>query len=86
MEHTLENYEFGFNDANLKVLRKNTDNVIKSNKCNQCEYASSNRGHLKMHLTTHSGEKSNKCNQCDYSSTRSGNLRRHLKMHSGEKS
>ena len=38
----------------------------KSNKCNQCDFASSHTGHLRTHLKMHSGEKSNKCNQCDY--------------------
>ena len=75
MEQTLENYDFGFvlaytgytglKDANVKILRKNTDNVIKSNKCNQCDYASSQAGDLRTHLKTHSGEKSNKFNQCN---------------------
>ena len=31
-----------------------------SNKCNQCDYASSHPGHLRIHLKTHNGEKSNK--------------------------
>ena len=67
-----------------KILKRN--NVIKSKKCNQCEYASSYKGNLRQHLKIHSGEKSNKCNQCDYASSLAGNLRKHLKMHSGEKS
>ena len=58
----------------------------KSNKCSQCDYASSQVGHLRRHLKTHSGEKPNKCNQCDFASTEAGNLRRHLKTHTGEKS
>ena len=57
----------------------------KPNKCNQCDYASSQTGHLKMHLKTHTGEKSNKCSLCKYASSRAGNLRTHLKTHSGEK-
>ena len=73
MEQNLENYEFGLKDANVKIVKKNTDNVIKSNKCNQCNYASSHAGHLRIHLTTHSGEKSNKCNQCDFASSEAGN-------------
>ena len=28
MEQNIENYDFGLKDANLKILRKNTDNVI----------------------------------------------------------
>ena len=58
----------------------------KSNKCNQCDFASSRAGDLRRHLKTHIGEKSNKCNQCDFASTQAGDLRRHLKTHSGEKS
>ena len=40
----------------------------KSNKCNQCDFASSYASALRAHLKTHSGEKSIKCNQCDYAS------------------
>ena len=65
--------------------KKTTGNVIKPNKCNQCDYASSRAGDLRTHLKTHSGEKSNKCDQCDFASSRAGHLRTHLKMHSGEK-
>ena len=35
----------------------------KSNKCNQCDYASSRADSLRAHLKTHSGKKSNKCSQ-----------------------
>ena len=49
------------------ALRKHI--VQKSNKCNQCEYASFYASALKTHLKIHSGEKSNKCNLCDYASS-----------------
>ena len=74
-----EEMDIGLKDANVKKLKKRTDNVTKSNKCNQCDYASSRAGNLRQHLTTHSGEKSNKCTQCDYASSRTAHLRRHLK-------
>ena len=54
-------------------------------KCNQCDYASSQAGHMRTHLKTHSGEKQKKCNQCDYASSQAGHLRTHLKTHSGER-
>ena len=85
MELNLENRDFGLKDANVKILKKNTENVIKSHRCNQCGYASSHAGNLRTHLKTHSGEKSNKCNQCDFASVEAGSMRRHLKIHSGEK-
>ena len=81
----MEDYYFNLKDANVKIKKKTTDNVTKSNKCNQCDYASSNTGHLRSHLKTHSGEKSNKCNQCDFTSSYASNMRRHLKTHIVEK-
>ena len=53
-------------------------NGEKSNKCNQCDYASSRASDSRTHLKTHSGEKSNKCNQCDYASSEASNLRTHF--------
>ena len=50
----------------------------KSNKCNQCDFASSQAGDLRRHLKTHSGEKSNKCNKCDFASSYVSALRTHL--------
>ena len=61
-------------------------NDKKSNKSNQCDYASAHAGSLRTHLKKHRGEKLNKCNQCDYASSQAGTLRRHLKTHSDEKS
>ena len=57
----------------------------KSNKCGQCNYASSEASTLRKHLKMHTGEKNKRCNQCDYASYNSGNLMTHLKTHSGEK-
>ena len=57
----------------------------KSNKCNQCDYASYQAGDLMRHLKIHSGEKFNKCSQCEFASSRTDKLKTHLKTHSGEK-
>ena len=53
MEHNIENYDFGLKDANVKILKKNAE---KSNKCNQCDFASSRADNLRTHLKMHSGE------------------------------
>ena len=74
----METSGIDFKDVNEKIK------VIKSNKCNQCDYAASQTGQLKKHLKTHSGEKPNKCNQCDNASSWAGHLRTRLKKHSGE--
>ena len=84
MEQNLEIDDFGLKDANMEILKKNTDKVIKLHKCRQCNYASSQKANFRTHLKMHSGEKSNKCNQCDYASSRAGNLRTHLKSHGTE--
>ena len=71
----MENYDFDLKGANLKIPKKTTDNVIKSNKCNQCDYASYQAGDLRRHLKTHLGEKSSKCNLCDYATYHAGDLK-----------
>ena len=50
----MEIYDFGLDDANVKIP--------KSNKCNQCVFASSRASDLMRHLKMHSGEKSNATN------------------------
>ena len=72
--------------ANVNVPMTETNNGEKSNKCNQCAFASSQASDLRRHLKTHTGEKTNKCNQCDFASYQASDLRRHLKAHTGEKS
>ena len=55
--------------GNLRTHLK-THSGEKSNKCNQCDYASSQA----YHLTT----------QYEYVSSQAGNLNRHLKLHCGK--
>ena len=87
MDQNLMDDNFIESRVNEDVPLRNTNNEGEnSNKCNQCEYASSVKSSLRTHLKIHSGEKSNKCNQCDYTSSHPGHLRIHLKTHSGEKS
>ena len=85
MQQTLEIDELISKDENEESLVRKTNKAMRSNKCNQCDFVSSQAGPLRTHLKTH-GEKQNKCNQCDYASSQASNLRTHSKTHSGEKS
>ena len=58
MEQTCQNDDFGLKAE--EILKKKIDNAIKSNKCNQCDYASSHAGDVRKHMKIHSGEKSRK--------------------------
>ena len=57
----------------------------KSNKCNQCDYASSHAFSLRRHMKMHTREKSYKCNQCDHASSHTSNLKAQMKTQTGEK-
>ena len=87
MDQNLLDDEFCESGVNVDIpLRKTNNEGEKSNKCNQCEYASSVKSSLRTHLKIHSGEKSNRCNLCNYACSDPSALRTHLKTHSGEKS
>ena len=87
-DKNLQQFQLAEKYVNEEVSENETNNDqdMASNKCNQCDFASSQAGGLRRHLKTHSGEKANKCNQCDYASSQAGHLRTHLKIHGGEKS
>ena len=88
MDLNPENYELDENNVKIKapkILKKRGQDK-KSNKCNQCDFSSSQTGHLRRHLKIHSGEKTNKCNQCEYASSQVVNKKTHLKTHSVVKS
>ena len=81
MDQNLEQQYLGKNTA-IEIPIREADGRENTNKCNQCDFASSQAGDLRRHLRTHSGEKPNKCNKCDFASSRASNLGAHLKTHS----
>ena len=53
--------------------------------CDQFEYSTKRRHHLKTRKLTHSGKKPFACDQCEYSSTQAQALKRHILTHSGDR-
>ena len=51
----------------------------KSNRCNQCDYASSQADNLRSLLKTCIEEKSNKWNKCEFGCSDPSSLRSHMK-------
>ena len=58
-----------FSGSQFEKTLDNTQHGEKQNRCNQCDYASSQASNLRTHFKTHNGEKSNKCDQCDFASS-----------------
>ena len=58
---------------------------VKSHKCSECDYASSQADVVRSHVIAQSGEKSQKCNKCEYLVSHANTLKVHMKIHPGEK-
>jgi hypothetical protein len=53
---------------------------IKDYKCEQCDYASGNKGHLTIHVkAAYEALKNNRCKQCNYATGVKSNLIQHIK-------
>ena len=80
MDQNLDKHDANKSKTNEEPLRE-ANSGKKSKKCNQCDFAPSEAGHLRIHLMTHTGEKPNKCNQCDFASSWTQSLKTHMKKH-----
>ena len=57
---------------------------MKSHRCSQCDYASSDADVVRSHVIAQSGEKSQNCNKCEYLVSHANTLKVHMKVHPGE--
>ncbi|XP_035854243.1 zinc finger protein OZF-like isoform X2 [Sander lucioperca] len=86
-------------DTHLKLLTDdengdflnslNNNEVLVSNSCTTVEKEYEKRfgtsGHLKRHMSSHTGKRSFSCSVCKKAFIRSGNLQKHMRIHTGEK-
>ncbi|XP_032363833.1 gastrula zinc finger protein XlCGF57.1 isoform X1 [Etheostoma spectabile] len=64
---------------------KHDSGCKKTFSCSECGRRFGQRGHLKRHMITHTGEKPFSCSECGKAFTESGTLKRHIKTHTGER-
>ena len=46
--------------------------------CDQCNYKTTNKGHLNRHIDSVHGNVRYSCDKCDYKAKRKGHLKRHI--------
>ncbi|KAF1382143.1 hypothetical protein PFLUV_G00161400 [Perca fluviatilis] len=76
--------ETGEPQSDLNSL-KHDSRCKKPFSCSECGRRFVQRGHLKRHMMTHTGEKPFRCLDCKKYFTRIGDLQKHMRIHRGEK-
>ncbi|XP_031635431.1 zinc finger protein 544-like [Contarinia nasturtii] len=72
------------NDRMAKSSEKSTSKHEKKHKCTFCNYVTSKKGHLTLHIRTHTGEKPFACEICGKAFARKDVLILHKKTHAPE--
>ena len=74
---------------NMDKIQKETPKTEKKYSCDQCEYSTGKKSHLKRHVKTHLKTKTppkQKCDSCEYTSTYSHDVKKHMKICTSKRS
>ena len=64
-----------------KRRRVRATGVGKPYACTECNYRTPHKGHLTVHMRTHTGDKPYACNKCNYRAAQMSNLTVHMRKH-----
>ncbi|XP_064092819.1 zinc finger and SCAN domain-containing protein 2-like isoform X31 [Macrobrachium nipponense] len=72
-------------DMQQQDMRDEEGGPFKIHRCPQCNYSTKNRGHLRLHMYTHTGYRPYQCSYCPMSFSHNTTLKNHIRRHTGEK-
>ena len=71
--------------STIPMLKDKSKQAEKPHICVECGTRFTRKGHLKRHLSIHTGDKPFSCQHCDYASAEKSNLTKHMRIHTGER-
>ncbi|XP_066970734.1 zinc finger and BTB domain-containing protein 14-like isoform X19 [Macrobrachium rosenbergii] len=72
-------------DMQQQDMRDEEGGPFKIHHCPHCNYSTKHKGHLKLHMYTHTGYRPYQCSYCPMSFSHSTTLKNHTRRHTGER-